>query len=81
VCVALGLPRSGWQDAARLDRADSWRWFRVHCPGDALLRSAGRGVLLRRSLTATARPATPPVRTTSGRCSGSCSGSWNSRAC
>jgi len=43
VCVALGLPRSGWQDAARLDRADSWRWFRVHCPGDALLRSAGRG--------------------------------------
>jgi hypothetical protein len=24
ICVALGLPRSGWQDAAGLDRAHAW---------------------------------------------------------
>ena len=60
----------------RLDRAHArWR-LGIHCPGDALLRRPGCGVLLRRSLTATARPATPPARTMSGRSSNSCSVRW-----
>jgi len=35
------LPLSGWEDATRLDRAASWRWFSVHCPGNALLAAVG----------------------------------------
>jgi hypothetical protein len=68
------------QDLERLDRAHSlWR-LGIHCPGDAVFGSPGRGVLLGRSLTATARPATPPARTTSGCCSKPCSASLISRA-
>ena len=42
---------------------------------------SSRRLRLRRSLTATARPVTPPLKTMSGRCSGSCSTSWISRVC
>jgi len=43
---------------------------RLHYPGGALLDSPGSGVLLRRILRATARSATPLVRTMSGQCCG-----------
>jgi hypothetical protein len=43
VCVALGLPRSGWQDAARLDRSEAWCRSDVHCPGESVFPGAGRG--------------------------------------
>ena len=45
--------------------------LRLHCPGNALPQQRERVVLLHRSLVATAKPATPPVITTSGRCSSS----------
>ncbi|MCP9847835.1 transposase family protein [Synechococcus sp. Lug-A] len=45
ICVALGLPRSGWQDTAGFDRAHRWRWFGVHCPGDAVFCRPGCGDL------------------------------------
>jgi hypothetical protein len=37
------------------------RGLRIHCPGHAVFGRSGCGVLLRRSLTATARLATPPA--------------------
>ena len=43
VCVALGLPRSGWQDAARLDRSEDWCRSDVHCPGEPVFPAAGCG--------------------------------------
>jgi hypothetical protein len=43
VCVALGLPRSGWQDAARLDRSEAWRRSDVHRPGEPVFPAAGGG--------------------------------------
>ena len=43
VCVALGLPRSGWQDPERLDGAHGRRRFRIHCPGHAVFGRSGRG--------------------------------------
>ena len=43
VCVARGLPRSGWQDAARLDRSEAWRSSVFHCPGEPVFPATGRG--------------------------------------
>jgi hypothetical protein len=36
VCVALGLPRSGWQDPAGLDRRDRGRWRGLWPPADCV---------------------------------------------
>jgi hypothetical protein len=59
VCVALGFPRSGWQDAARLARAHARRLFRVWPPADCvyisqvMLYSAALGVAISQACYAT----------------------------
>jgi hypothetical protein len=45
VCVALGLPRSGWQGPARLNRVHGWWRFSVYGSGVPVFRCSGRGDL------------------------------------
>ena len=87
-----GCSRSAglWRQAiAWRDRALRRWWVGILCPGQAVFGSPGCGVLLGRSLTATARPDTTQGRPSSGPCSSrrllrssnSCLESWVWAAC